>query len=45
MKHWKSQKLRQLSPEQPSEWKASEAAIDPLSPYCSHWFSASFAAV
>ena len=43
-KRWKSQKLRQLSPEQPSEWKASDGEIGPLRPDCSHRFSAHFAA-
>ena len=28
-KHWKSQKLSQLSPEQPSEWKARDGEIGP----------------
>ena len=30
-KRWKSQKLRQLSPEQPSEWKTSEGVAGQLS--------------
>ena len=32
MKRWKSQKLRQLSPEHPTEWKASEGGLGHLDP-------------
>ncbi len=31
-KRWKSQKLHQLSPEHPSEWKASEGVLGHLDP-------------
>ena len=42
-KHWKSRKLRQLSPEQPSEWKAQNPVSGQRNLNCSHRFSAHFA--
>ena len=44
-KRWKSQKLRQLSPEQPSEWKAKNPVSSHPNVNCSRRFSARFAAV
>ena len=42
-KRWKSQKLPQLSPEQPSEWKAQNPVSAQRNLNCSHRFSAHFA--
>ena len=42
-KRWKSQKLRQLSPEQPTGWKASEGVSCHPNVDCSQRFSALFA--
>ena len=44
-KRWKSQKLSQLSPEQPTEWKAPDGEIGPLRPHCSLRLSSHFAAM
>ena len=44
-KRWKSQKLRQLSSEQQSEWKASEGVLGQPNVNCSRRLSAHFAAV
>ena len=43
-KRWKSQKLPQLSPEQPSEWKAPEGVLGQLDPDHSRRFSSHSAA-
>ena len=42
-KRWKSQKLRQLSPEQPTGWKASEGVTGQPNVDCSQRFSTLFA--